>query len=213
MRPSELSTRSDCGRSAAWRFNSPMIASLSFSSSIRILRELAARLVARRIAALVLSTDPHGAFLIAWLFLTKLVANDALILGMPRLRHAGLAAMLATLVALALEIVFLRHLFSSCSSYRQPLSAELCSAAILHLREPRKLDQVGTFRRGVRLTDSNTSEMPGGPDVSNGRRFSRSTSAPMGCPAYFWLSGRRHQRRLWRDEPRGRQTSIRSGAA
>jgi hypothetical protein len=37
--------------------------------------------VARRIAALVLPTDLLGAFLVAWLFLSKLIANDALIAG------------------------------------------------------------------------------------------------------------------------------------
>jgi hypothetical protein len=71
-------------------------------------RQLPPRLVARRIAALVLSTDLLSAFLVAWLFLSKLIANDALIAG--RLRHSLLPAVLSAPILLAFEIIFLRHL-------------------------------------------------------------------------------------------------------
>jgi len=49
--------------------------------------------------------------LIPWLFLPKPVANHAMIRRTPGPRHALLPAVLTTLVALALEIIFLRHLF------------------------------------------------------------------------------------------------------
>src|SRR5207302_8286485 len=61
--------------------------------------------------------------LIARLFLTKSVANHAMIRAALRRRHSRLAAVLTTLVALALEIIFLRHLFF-----------------LLHVKSPTALD-------------------------------------------------------------------------
>jgi hypothetical protein len=59
-----------------------------------------------------LPTDLLGAFLVAWLLLSKLIANDALIAGRParRLRHSLLPAVLSALILPAFEIVFLWHL-------------------------------------------------------------------------------------------------------
>ena len=85
--------------------------------------------MARRVAAFVLSTYMQSTPLIARLFLTKSVANHAMIRAALRRRHSRLAAVLTTLVALALEII------SFCTSNRQPLWTGLCSAAILHSRE------------------------------------------------------------------------------
>jgi hypothetical protein len=66
----------------------------------------------RGAAALVLSADLLGAFLVARLFLSAFIANNALVRGRPLrgLWHTLLPAMLSALILHAFEIVFFRHL-------------------------------------------------------------------------------------------------------
>src|SRR5437879_368152 len=143
--------------------------------------------------------------LIARLFLTKPVANHAMIRATLRRRHSRLPAVLATLVALALEIIFLRHLFflrnvKSPTALDGPLFRK---QSFTRAKPENPIDWNLRTWGQVESVQHFHANMSGGPDVSNSRRFSHSTSAPMGCPAYFWLPRRRHQRRLWRAEPRG----------
>jgi hypothetical protein len=66
--------------------------------------------MSRRVAALVLPADTLGALLISRLLLALLtIAHDALIMAAGRLWHRLLAAMFATLIPRAFEVVFLWH--------------------------------------------------------------------------------------------------------
>ena len=89
--------------------------------------------------------------LIARLFLTKSVANHAMIRAALRRRHSRLAAVLTTLVALALEIIFLRHL----SFLPHVKSANRFGRAFVpqqsFTRAKPENQSIGTFGRGVRL--------------------------------------------------------------
>ena len=112
-------------------------------------RESALAIVARRIAAIVLPADVLRPFLVARLFLALPVAHDPLIGAGPvdRLQHALLAAVLAALILLAFEIVFLGHLHFL---HRLGSATRLEGCLFPHRRRLRACAQCGIMRQPPR---------------------------------------------------------------